>query len=63
MAEIAIIDACDLAEVLGGAVALFMLFHIPIFWGVIITGVDVVLLLGMQRFGMRTIPKPSCYCS
>ncbi|MGA9778616.1 MAG: Nramp family divalent metal transporter [Verrucomicrobiia bacterium] len=54
MAEIAII-ACDLAEVLGGAVALNMLFHIPIFLGVIITGVDVLLLLAMQRFGMRTI--------
>lgn len=54
MAELAII-ACDLAEVLGGAVALLMLFHIPIFWGVMITGVDVLLLLAMQRFGMRTI--------
>ena len=54
MAELAII-ACDLAEVLGGAVALNMLFHIPIFWGVIITGIDVLLLLSMQRFGMRTI--------
>ena len=54
MAELAIV-ACDLAEVLGGAVALLMLFHIPIFWGVIITGVDVLLLLAMQRFGMRTI--------
>jgi manganese transport protein len=54
MAELAII-ACDLAEVLGGAVALLMLFHIPIFWGVIITGVDVLFLLAMQRFGMRTI--------
>jgi manganese transport protein len=54
MAELAII-ACDLAEVLGGAVALLMLFHIPIFWGVIITGIDVLLLLAMQRFGMRTI--------
>src|ERR1035438_8316633 len=54
MAELAII-ACDLAEVLGGAVALLMLFHIPIFLGVIITGVDVLLLLAMQRFGMRMI--------
>ncbi|MGP8201603.1 MAG: Nramp family divalent metal transporter [Limisphaerales bacterium] len=54
MAELAII-ACDLAEVLGGAVALLMLFHIPIFLGVIITGVDVLVLLAMQRFGMRTI--------
>jgi manganese transport protein len=54
MAEVAII-ACDLAEVLGGAVALNMLFHIPIFWGVIITGADVLLLLALQRFGMRMI--------
>jgi manganese transport protein len=54
MAEVAII-ACDLAEVLGGAVALNMLFHLPIFWGVIVTGVDVLLLLALQRFGMRTI--------
>jgi len=54
MAEIAII-ACDMAEVLGGAVALNMLFHIPIFWGVIITGVDVLLLLALQGLGMRMI--------
>ncbi len=54
MAEVAII-ACDLAEVLGSAVALNLLFHIPIFWAVIITGADVLLLLALQRFGMRTI--------
>jgi manganese transport protein len=54
MAEIAII-ACDMAEVLGGAVALNMLFHIPIFWGVIITGLDVLLLLALQGLGMRMI--------
>src|SRR5208283_4442579 len=54
MAELAII-ACDLAEVLGGAVALNMLFHIPIFWGVIITGADVLILLALQRFGIRMI--------
>jgi len=54
MAELAII-ACDLAEVLGGAVALNMLFHIPIFWGVIITGLDVLLLLALQGLGMRMI--------
>jgi manganese transport protein len=54
MAEVAII-ACDLAEVLGGAVALNMLFHMPILWGVIITGLDVLLLLAMQRLGMRMI--------
>ena len=52
--EIAI-AACDLAEVLGSAVALNLLFHIPILWAVIITGFDVLLLLGLQRFGMRTI--------
>ena len=49
------IGACDLAEVLGSAVALNLLFHIPLLWAVIITGLDVLLLLGLQRFGMRTI--------
>jgi manganese transport protein len=54
MSEVAI-GACDLAEVLGSAVALNLLFHIPLLWAVIITGLDVLLLLGLQRFGMRTI--------
>jgi manganese transport protein len=54
MSEVAI-GACDLAEVLGSAVALNLLFHIPLFWAVIITGVDVLLLLALQSFGMRTI--------
>jgi manganese transport protein len=49
------IGACDLAEVLGSAVALNLMFHIPLFWAVIITGLDVLLLLGLQGFGMRTI--------
>jgi manganese transport protein len=49
------IGACDLAEVLGSAVALNLLFHIPLLWAVIITGFDVLLLLGLQRYGMRTI--------
>ncbi len=49
------IGACDLAEVLGSAVALNLLFRIPLLWAVIITGLDVLLLLGLQRFGMRTI--------
>ena len=31
------------------------MFHIPLFWAVIITGLDVLLLLALQRFGMRTI--------
>ena len=51
----AAIGACDLAEVLGSAVALNLMFHIPLLWAVIITGLDVLLLLGLQRFGMRTI--------
>ncbi|HEY3915481.1 MAG TPA: Nramp family divalent metal transporter [Verrucomicrobiae bacterium] len=49
------IGACDLAEVLGSAVALNLLFHIPMFWAVIITGLDVLVLLAMEHFGMRTI--------
>ncbi len=54
MSEVAI-AACDLAEVLGSAVALNLLFHIPLLWAVLITGLDVLLLLALQRFGMRTI--------
>jgi manganese transport protein len=49
------IGACDLAEVLGSAVALNLMFHIPLLWAVVITGLDVLLLLALQRFGMRTI--------
>jgi manganese transport protein len=54
MSELAI-GACDLAEVLGSAVALNLLFHIPLLWAVIITGLDVLLLLALQNFGMRAI--------
>ena len=54
LCEVAV-GACDLAEVLGSAVALNLLFHIPLLWAVMITGLDVLLLLGLQRFGMRTI--------
>src|SRR3979411_2044996 len=54
MSEVAI-GACDLAEVLGSAVALNLMFHIPLLWAVIITGLDVLLLLTLQSFGMRTI--------
>src|SRR5216684_3242777 len=49
------IGACDLAEVLGSAVALNLLFHIPLLWAVIITGLDVLLLLALQGFGVRAI--------
>ncbi len=54
MSELAI-GACDLAEVLGSAVALNLMFHIPMFWAVIITGLDVLLLLALQGLGMRAI--------
>src|SRR5512142_1388742 len=54
LSEIAI-GACDLAEVLGSAVALNLLFHIPLLWAVIITGLDVLLLLALQGFGVRTV--------
>src|SRR6059058_4630723 len=49
------IGACDLAEVLGSAVAINLMFHIPLLWAVIITGLDVLLLLALQGLGMRTI--------
>src|SRR3954465_8756188 len=49
------IGACDLAEVLGSAVALNLLFHIPLFYAVLITAGDVFLFLAVQRFGIRTI--------
>jgi manganese transport protein len=49
------IAACDLAEVLGSAVALNLLFHIPLFYAVLITAADVFILLALQRYGIRTI--------
>src|SRR5262245_4444555 len=52
--EIAI-GACDLAEVLGSAVAINLLFHVPLFWAVLITAFDVLLLLALQGLGMRFI--------
>jgi manganese transport protein len=54
LCEIAII-ACDLAEVVGSAVALNLLFGIPLVWGVLITGADVLILLGLLRFGFRKL--------
>jgi manganese transport protein len=53
-AEVAI-AACDLAEVIGSAIALNLLFHIPLFYGVLITGLDVLLILMLQRWGFRWI--------
>ncbi len=52
--EIAII-ACDLAEVLGAAIAIQLLFHLPLIVGVCITAFDTLLLLWLQRFGIRAI--------
>ncbi len=54
LCEVAI-GACDLAEVLGSAVALNLMFHIPLLWAVLITALDVLLLLALQRFGVRTV--------
>jgi manganese transport protein len=54
LCEVAI-GACDLAEVLGSAVALNLMFHIPLGWAVVITGLDVLLLLTLQGLGMRTL--------
>ncbi len=54
LCEIAII-ACDLAEVLGTAIALQLLFDLPLVWGVLITGLDVFLILALQRYGFRKV--------
>jgi manganese transport protein len=52
--EIAI-SACDLAEVIGTAIALNLLFHIPIAYGVLITSLDVLLVLYLQNKGFRLL--------
>ncbi len=52
LCEIAI-AACDLAEVLGTAIGLNLLFDIPLLYGVIITGFDTMLFLLIQHFGIR----------
>lgn len=54
LCEVAII-ACDLAEVIGAAVALNLLFGIPLLFGVVITGFDVLLLLWLTKFGFRKL--------
>jgi manganese transport protein len=51
-AEVAIV-ACDLAEVVGSAIALQLLFHIPLVLGVLLTAADVLLLLLLQNRGFR----------
>ena len=52
LCEIAIV-ACDLAEVLGAAIALNLLFHIPLLIAVMVTALDTLLVLGMQKLGIR----------
>ncbi|MES2097251.1 MAG: Nramp family divalent metal transporter [Pseudomonadota bacterium] len=54
LCELAII-ACDLAEVLGTAIALKLLFGLPLLAGVVLTSIDVMLLLALQRFGFRKL--------
>jgi manganese transport protein len=54
LCEIAI-AACDLAEVIGSAIALNLLFHIPVAVGVLVTGLDVLLLLALQNRGVRVL--------
>lgn len=54
LAEIAI-AACDLAEVLGMAIGLNLLFGIPLIYGVLITLLDTILLLYLQKLGMRRL--------
>jgi len=51
----AAIIATDLAEALGSAVALNILFHIPLVWALVITAFDVLFLVALQRLGMRLI--------
>ncbi|MBC7552985.1 MAG: Nramp family divalent metal transporter [Taibaiella sp.] len=52
LAEIAI-AACDLAEILGMAIGLNLLFGLPLIWGVLVTLLDTFLLLYLQKLGMR----------
>jgi manganese transport protein len=52
LCEIAIV-ACDLAEVLGAAIALNLLFHIPLLWAVALTALDTLLVLWLQKLGIR----------
>src|SRR5450631_596520 len=70
LCEIAI-AACDLAEVLGAAIALNLLFHVPLLIGVLLTAADTLLLLWFQNLGIRfleafilalIIVMAACFC-
>ncbi len=54
MAEVAII-ACDIAEVLGAALAFKLLLHVPLWLGVLMTGLDTILVLGLKGRGFREL--------
>ncbi|KAK9162350.1 hypothetical protein Syun_003252 [Stephania yunnanensis] len=54
LAEVAVI-AADIPEVIGTAFALNILFHVPLWGGVLLTGLSTLLLLGLQRFGIRKL--------
>jgi manganese transport protein len=54
LCEVAI-AACDLAEVLGAAIGLNLLFGLPLVYGVLLTAADTLLLLAFSRFGIRSI--------
>src|SRR4051794_34866669 len=49
------IAACDLAEVIGSAIALQLLFGLPLMWGVCLTALDVLLVLYLQQFQFRYV--------
>ena len=54
LCEIAI-AACDLAEVIGAAIALNLLFGLPLMWGVCLTALDVMVILFLQNKGFRYV--------
>ncbi len=54
LAEIAI-AACDLAEIVGMAIGLNLLFGLPLIWGISLTALDTILLLFLLKKGMRTM--------
>ncbi|KAF3536286.1 hypothetical protein F2Q69_00021143 [Brassica cretica] len=54
VAEIAVV-ACDIPEVIGTAFALNMLFSIPVWIGVLLTGLSTLMLLALQQYGVRKL--------
>ncbi len=54
LCELAIV-ACDLAELIGAAIALKLLFGLDLAWGIVLTGLEVLLVLGLQTRGFRRL--------